>query len=414
MIANFKKTVDSKGKANPIAKEILNAYNSQLPETADVEYVNIGDGACALVPRKRLPQMAVSFNIPAATLSESLPDDIKTKEDLLDYIYRTQRSISFDTEGCQITINGYSIDISDMVKFPTTSVSFKKKGSITIEPPAFPPCNPLVIETSVQTLFLNQHRIPDERKDVVVLESTDESWISFKLEVNNSKGMLSGKFNINCSKCENLQEYITVLKILNELADGRGSIYGEKVKVHFNAPRIDDRFINFLERVRQLEDCLQVKFTSFLTISLQEYVTLVKLIRCLLDKKPFREKVNSGPSVGFHFEDSTIAEKLRGKELGRDVAFTFTQSKCEKVLGAQISFYQFSCLFDAKLSDAVIEDQSEASSVFVNILPADDTEYFIMSSMIFKNEHEFEAYQKNHSPSPAFFNSFLNADDLSI
>ena len=36
MIANFKKTVDSKGKANPIAKEILNAIGA-VQATTDKE-----------------------------------------------------------------------------------------------------------------------------------------------------------------------------------------------------------------------------------------------------------------------------------------------------------------------------------------------------------------------------------------
>ena len=105
MFANFKDIV-KKESIEKIPTEIINAYNSKIPNGIGLKYVDNNDGKCILIPDKPKEKIDMTITMPPSNLVDKIPDDIKTQKDLLDYMYRTQKTLYYEIDENSVLING--------------------------------------------------------------------------------------------------------------------------------------------------------------------------------------------------------------------------------------------------------------------------------------------------------------------
>lgn len=421
MFADFKDIFDQGSTRVP--KEILAAMNKKLPNI-EMEYIQAADsedGMCILVPKisDKSPEIEIKLSIPGGIVSNEIPSDVKTKKDLMEYIYRTQTCLEVDVKDkkskCTIVANGNELDLSESVKFPLRDITIGPVEKIYLSPPPFPKVDPLTVEfleedenDNILPLIISLCRIPDEREEALVFVSNDDLWVRLKIELLlKDRKILSGKlnFHFDYAKCHSVSEFVYALKASNKFIKGKYRIPILSKTSGFKRTPIDKDYISFWERVNRLENKIDVKFSPNTDLPIKDVQNFQKLFRCFLERKPFAGRMIKTPKFLVDKNDICRLEK----SLRSNIELTYSQDIELELAGAKIKMIEFSCIFNATISRL---GEEKSKKHFMELEPYQKDFPIYISTQYFLNESEMNSTIDRFSDMKALRSYFLCAENL--
>ena len=409
MLASFKKILKDETSSLSIPKEILDAMNLQIPISANAEYLDNGDGACVLNPKPPYDNFDMKLHFPAVEMLTQLPDDIKTQQELFDYMYRTQTTIHCKTNGVGKAIfNGIEIIITELVKFPLQDVTMGERTDLYIKPPPFPLIPPITVAAAGFSIMLSAKRLPEQEKNLVVMSAGEDSWLKMRFVINTETLKVNVTINFKYSNCKTVNEFVVAMRMLNGLISGDYSISCLDVSPPLSIGNpIEEKYITFWEKVEKLESILHVSFAPKFSLTMPEAIELNQLMRSFLENKPFAATIKPEPTVGLHTADTMDLEKY----IGDSVAFTYTQSFRWELLGAKFETVNLNCIFGAVVASITKDDSNSETPFFVQLTPTKDKAMTLVTQ-IFSDLKAVEAFQTSFKDHKDFWEVFSQAEEI--
>lgn len=410
MFAKFNDTV-KKDKIDKIPKEILDSYNAKIPDNVCAQYVDKHDGTCELVTTTDASKTQVTVTVPSATLVDKVPDDIRTQKELEDYMYRTQKTLHYRVEGKPyMKINGFKVFLEDFVKRPFDDHRLGPGSDLYIVPPKFPKLKPLLLDVGKTKLELKVERIPDERKNVIVLKTDENYWLQIKLELSNIKDEPS-RIEVNCdfSNCKTVSDLLSAFKIKNALASGKYSL--SYMGIHIPLPLknpVPTKMRQFWEKAEKLEKILDVRFVPNVESYQQDIFSIQRLFQCLVLKSPFSSFINEGSQTGLHTDDREAFDA----NIGKPMALAYVEEHHWEVLGASFETYDLCCIFDAVIEDVTEDSVDSDKPYFAHLSPVEGKKMKLVT-YIATNEEEISRFQRQFDSHNDLLKYMLEAKTIS-
>lgn len=390
MFAKFSDTV-RKESTDKIPKEVLAAYNQQIPENMRAQYVDKHNGTCELVPIIDDSNTQITFTVPSAKLIDKVPDDIKNQEDLVDYMYRTQKVLHYRVDGNPyMIINGFKVNFEDIIKSPYGDFKLQNGGTLYLAPQKFPELKPLSLVVGDTTLKLNVKRIPDERKDVIVLQTDENFWLQIIMELSTVNGGQS-TIRILCrfQSCKTVRDLLSAYKVSDELACGNYSMPFMETAIPLPLKNpIPQDIREFWEKALQVENVLKIQFDPTAVFYRRDMNLIQQLYQGLVLNRPFSSFVNEGPQTGLHSGEKEGFEK----NIGQPMAIAFVENHQWNVLGVSFETCDLCCIFDAIISDVTEDSKDSDKPYFVHLVSVEDKKMRLVR-YIAKSESEILDFQ---------------------
>lgn len=408
MFADFKKTVINDSTSS-IPKEILDAYNSKIPAVANVKYIDNHDGSCSLAPSDVSDkEFEVVIKMPEVTLVDKLPKEITCQKELMAYMYRTQKTIHCKVnKGFKAEFNGIPVDFTELIKCPYQDSKIEEPLDLYISPPAFPAFPRLIFKVGDDSFSLDVERVPDERKDVVVLVA-EKSWLKISFEVNCSMEAGTVSIALAYDKCIDAGDYVRALNVANNIRHGKYSFSYFKANPTYDSQPISEQHLKFWNKVADLEKILGVSFSPNIPLHVDDIKEFSELFCCFLDKKPFMTKIAPGPTVGLHVE---TCEPFRN-EIGKELAISYQRTSKWDLLGASFSTVSHEFIFNAVVDD-VQEEEPGKNQFFVHLTPSAKGD-MCLSSIYYENEDAIERRRSEFSDNSEYIKFMEIAQPLKI
>jgi len=409
MLASFKKIVKDETSSLSIPKEILYGINSQIPASANAEYVDTGDGACLLTPKPPYNDFSMQLYFPGVKILSKLPDDIKTQRELFDYMYRTQTTIHCRINGVGKAIfNGIEINLNEMMKFPLQNVTIGERIDLYISPSPFPSIPPISVAAAGFSVLLSAKRVPEHEKNLVVISVGEDSWLKMRFVINTETFKVNVTINFDYAKCKTVKEFVVAMKMSNGLICGNYSISCLNISSPLSIREpIKDSFIDLWEKVGKLESILHVSFTPNLSLTMSEAIELNQLFRSFLENKPFATTVKPEPNIGLHIADTMDLDQ----HIGESAVFTYTHAVSWNLLGAKFETVNLCSIFGANVASITKDDSKSETPFFVQLTPTGNKE-ITLATQIFPNSEAVEAFQNSFNNYTEFLEAFSQAEEI--
>lgn len=409
MLASFKNIVKDETSSLSIPKEILDAMNLQIPVSANAEYLDNGDGTCVLNPKPPYNNFVMQLHFPAVEMLTQLPVDIKTQQELFDYMYRTQTTIHCKINGVGKAIfNGIEINFTELVKFPLQDVTMGERTDLYIEPPQFLPIPPITVIAAGFSVMLAAKRVPEQKKNLVVMSVGEDSWLKMRFVINTETFKVNATINFEYSKCKTVNEFVVAMRMLNGLICGDYSISCLNVSPPLSIGEpIEEKYITLWEKVEKLESILHVSFAPNFSLTMPEAIDLHQLFRSFLENKPIAATIKPEPNVGLHIADTMDLEK----HIGNSIVFTYTQSVRWDLLGAKFETVNLYCIFGADVASITKDDSNSETPFFVQLTPTKD-KVMTMVTQIFSDLEAFRVFQTSFKDYKEILEAFSQAEEI--
>ncbi len=411
MLASFKKIIKDETSSLSIPKEILDAMNSQIPASANAEYIDAGDGACLLTPKPPYNDMVMQLHFPALEILSQLPDDVITQQELFDYMYRTQTTIHCEIKHVGKAIfNGIEIDLTELTKFPLQDVTVSEVSDLYISPSPFPAIPPIVVTAAGFSIILAAKRVPDRAKNLVVTSIGEDSWLKMQFLIDTVTQKVNATIKFKYSNCKTVNEFVNAMKMSNGFICGDYSISCLNVSPPLSIGKpIEEKYITLWEKVAKLESILHVSFTPNTSLTMAEAVELKQLFRSFLENKPYADAIKPGPNVGLHVAETTDLDK----NIGKSIVITYSQVVSWDLLGAKFETVNLSCIFGADIGSITKDYTNPETSFFVQLTPTENKE-MMQITQIFLNLEAVEVFQTNFKDHTEFWNAFSQGKKIDV
>lgn len=359
MFVSFNDAFGRKKHDIKVPEEIIAFLSEQLPE--NFQYTSTKHGALVLMPDEKT-EMKMKIAIKVA-----VPDqELKTSNDLMEYLYRTQQEVP--VEGEKITINGYEFKVSDLVKFPLSSQEpiFSR---FLLSPEPFQPPFPIKIGGGGVFKEIIVQRKPYADMNKSLFESVEDCAFTISYIIDEKEHSLKIDFNIDIKKSKSIKDIVESLILFASAQKGEMNLFGNEMVLP-SSEIIDEGFnetIKFWEKIIMIEDRLKVKFSPEIPVSNEDALWFEKLYRSFVEEKPHKEYVKL---TKFSVTEPEGFEELKTKsELG--LSLTFINEYDLTLMGVTISIYDATALFNLSVKDIVPTDsKSNIFDVFVE--PSND------------------------------------------
>jgi hypothetical protein len=385
MYVNFKKVLIQKEPIK-IPKEIISQLNKNLPK--GLEYIEIGENACGITSKDDL-NITLSILIP--DISEKYSEIIKTSDDLLEYIYRTQtKLICKPNKDGTITVNNYKVPYSDFIKFPLSDSCLHDYGEFSIIPQEFPEIGDVIFQTGDIKKSLKMKRVPYDSMDMISIESQDENW--FKLRILLNEITLSATFNFifKLELINEVDKLVNALKFHNSLFTNGVSMAGFELNGKISKDKIiPNETIEFWEKVLQLQKVLGLNFDCSIPITGNDAYGFHILFRNFIENKPYREDIKVEPNTGIYVSE---IEEVR-KQIGQEMGLIYQREIQWELQAQKFSTYAVTVLFNT-IVDIIneIESKNDSKKYFIKLKSAEGKTMF-QALRLFRTKGEAENYQ---------------------
>ena len=312
MLTSFDKEFKSKDLSKyKIPDVIINLLNSKLPE--GLKYKDIGKGICVVDSEKEVGIKVGGLDIEIPTKLKVLRKDKKiTFEDIKKYSYNTQTAIRLKPKSNgEIYLNDEKINVNNIICRPLEKEN-KFINIIEMKPPKFPEPHKITLTTPKGNMeFVMKRKIIDSI-DERVIENINNSFLKFKIIINEKLE----KINIKISTAENIENFSIKeirdgIKIYNEVVDGRSKL-GTFLIEGMISDKIPDSIISIYDKLFDLENILGKNFIPKREFG-EEINSILKLHRCLVEKKPYRINIDDMELITNLTEEK--AKELLNKEI---------------------------------------------------------------------------------------------------
>lgn len=372
MFYDFKKVFqESKKPKNFIPREVLELLNSELPD--GLEYTVVGKGICGILPQKQS-----NFNFQNAKFKLPKECQVKSVKDLIDYMYRTQKSIEceVDKDGF-LEIDGNKVPVKDLIKTPLNETKFESV-KMKLIPPPFPKHEVKLSANGIEKDVILQ-RQPSEEDFNTIIRSIDNDIIDFI--INFDEKSLSGTFllTVHMDRLNEIQKILEHLYLLSGFLNKNFQInkipifsMAKDIEVNKNELESTEDTIKFWEKIRNVENELGDKCCFSLPLDEDDLIWMKKLYCSFIKKEPYKEYVEVNEIKG----EFNTSEPYLDKEL----SFSFQGEENFNRWNIEKTLYKVVGIFDIKAKKAISIEGGRTSlqvEALPNKRPYIATEYFI-------------------------------------
>lgn len=306
MSANFKKYFSKKENiSKKIPESIIQELSNRLP--GNLKYEQIQDGVLTIQPVNE--EMQIKIPKPSEEneiFKEYLPKDAT---ELADFLYRTQRSYTFAGDVNNVfNIGGNKFKLEDVFKRPFEKEKYENL-TMRIIPHKFSPPFPLEFQFGdIKKEFLIR-RIPNPNMHELHFESNSVPYFYINYVLHEDTNTLNFSFKALLDKTTTVSEHIECYKMYKACMNKNLKLKdypltAGHIKSDINAQNIE-RVLNFWERVKEIEDFLNVRFKPSHDILMNDALLVEELYQSFIKNKPSKSYIKmqelnlSGLSEGF-------------------------------------------------------------------------------------------------------------------
>jgi len=410
MFANFEKAFFKKNEMDDkIPAEVLTSLGQKRNLPDGLMYADVGNGACAVFASDTEKMNLKGFNV---EIPNDLPKNFEPTNfhEVMEFMYRTQRKLKVKTSKEKVlSLNGKQIHIEDLVQFPLKEAALDE-FELFLDPAPFPPPFTVSLEGNgvVKQFSMQRQPYPDMNKTKFKSINNPAFEISYILNESNRRLTFTFKYNIEHAK--DSTEVIEILKLYQACAKQDFKLQGHPFPPS-NANETESKsiaqIINFWEKIRALEDVLQVTFIPSSKPDRKDVFNIEKLYRSLVEKRPFKEYVNI---TDFTLD---VSPGFNGDELLNEDGIVLHYSNREevKVLGVELDLYNIKGYFNFRITH-MEPLNAEKSKYRLFVKPLKEKRIF-QSTFMFKTEAEMTNYMSNITTNSNTF-KLQEAEELSI
>lgn len=207
MIGSFDRLFIENDKPKEVPRAIVDALSASLPE--GFYYKPEGD-SCILVPENPEDMSRVKI-----VTNMVLPST--TREDLEDYLYRTQTSL--ELKNSKFIIDDMEFDLSDIIKHPLKEVDIKNFTGKLV-PPEFPPGIIIALKVDGVEYPISFRRQPYDDKSTIKLQNDNYKVLNITIILDEDKEKANVVINLDTKRASSVDELIGGLKLYNGFIKG--------------------------------------------------------------------------------------------------------------------------------------------------------------------------------------------------
>ena len=342
MLGNFNKLLIENEKTKGVPKAIIDSLNQLLPR--GFEYKSNRE-KCILSPISTEDSKRMKINVKLDISKEIIE---KHKDNLEEYLYRTQTSLAI--ENFKIKIEDREFNINDIVKTPLTYDELNDfKGMLV--PQEFPPAQIIKLKViNGKEYNLSFRRKPYYDMNVTLVENETLRVLDIKIYYNEITADIDMKININIEEASSVEQLLDALEIFKGFVTSNMEFDGNRIPqstdLDNNIAWISDA-INFWNKVKYIENELNIKFIPSKDLSKDDYSMVNELYMCLSKEEPivYYEPFNY-ITMG-KFELKSKVNFINKPNL----CFEFIEEKLIDFLGCNFKVYSATILEDFVVSD---------------------------------------------------------------
>jgi hypothetical protein len=382
MFADFDKAFKRNNQKISIPSEVVTSLSENLPK--DFKYIDIGEGACAILADSSEMNMSLSIEI---------PQDYKPKSmsELIEFMYRAQRELRIvpDKDG-YITINGSKFLLNELIKFPLGGDLVESVLYITPEP--FQPPFKVTLEGGGVAKDVFIQRQPYPHMDKSSFKSTEDSIVDISYVLDEVNKNIKFTFGINIEKSHSAREIIDNIKLYQACITGRAVFAGMDFSnyVSSNADEELSKTIDFWGKIDILEQILKIRFYLDFPITDDDALWVEKLYKSFFENKAYKQygKVDKITTVVTDGLDIDSIIKPEG------LMFGLIQRSELNIWGVTLELFDVVAMFDFKVTAVILLDDEKKE--YELIIESVEGKNMYTSIRHFLNKTDADVFLRKH------------------
>lgn len=383
MFANFKKAFKKDETTYKIPQAILESMSDNLKE--GFEYVQVGKKICAIKSKNKKTNIKVKLKLDDKV-------NIKTPEELLEYLYRSQKEVEIDSN--IIELDGVKFNVNDFIKMPFSSNEFDEKNIKLILKPSPPKLIPLIVSYGDKNIEMNFQRQPYEDLHKSFFKSIDKKSLIISYMIDEISKSITVNISINIGEAESVEEIVRISQIYKCFMNGKGKIAGFKLDGKFkdsNEEKGLDSSIEFWNKVNLLSKELGILFKPQKEIKKSDINLVEKLYKSFIEKKSYKEFINID-EIGVTLSKESDNSGILNKD---GIVLDFISSNEYKLLGQKLNLLDHVMWCNLKIKDIVLIDKKNYKYKF--IIDEESSNKIFQVIRHFKSIEEIEIYRESLS-----------------
>lgn len=349
VFANFNKAFfNEKETESKIPKEVLNTLSENLPN--GFVYTELEHGMLGITPQESdIKVGGFKFDLKDKVFNEFKEFTPSNVNEIIEFLYRTQRKYEIElNDEDPIIINGETFKVGEIIEMPFEELK-KAKHKLVIIPQPFNPPFEIELEGNnvIKKFIVERQPFADMNKMLFKSINNKEFEISYIIE--ELKQKLQFNFKMNIDNTTDVIETIDILKLYHACITGDIKLNGVKLSdSRINHPSEEKTvvdMIKFWEKVKKIQDTLNVKFKPKSQIEMEDLELIEKLYRTLVEGKPFRENININEMTLTGTNEMNFKDLLDKEGL----SISFQQDTKIEIFGVNLELYSIVSFFDLKV-----------------------------------------------------------------
>ena len=390
MFANFKKAFKRDESATKMPDAVLEAMSDNLP--SGLKYKQIDPEHCKVVPEEG----NIKFKFENLKIKIPKEVQINTKEELAEFLYRTQQEVETSTNA--VTINGKQIKVSDYIKNPYIDEEVDEDDhKFIIKPESFGEPFPLEItyeDAGIEKEFLIKRQpLADMHKSQ--FKSINDGVLEVTYIIDEIKNNLNFNVHIDLSKAEHVTDIIEAFRVYIAFVEGKIKVAG----MPLNSVPVEKEIVaataslNYWIKVQAIADVLNIQFNPKEEIDEDDAEWIDKLYRSIVENQPYKELCDNARFVSQPEGDIDEKELIENGEM----ALHYTESEVLTLYGVQIKLFSFYALINCKIESISKINKSENKYEFKIV--ATNERGISKAAMHFNTEEKWVGFAKNPTES---------------
>lgn len=385
MFANFKKAFrKDETTYYKIPQAILESMSDKLPE--GFEYVQVGRKTCAIKSKSKKTNIKIKLKLDDKV-------NIKTPEELLEYLYRSQKEVEIDSN--IIELDGVKFNVNDLVKMPFSLNEFDEKNiKLILKPIPFSKLIRLIIGYGDKNIEMNFQRQPYEDLHKSLFKSIDRKSLVISYIIDEVSKSITVNITINIGEAKSVEEIVTISEIYKCFKNGKGKIADIELNRGFDNANEEsglDSSIQFWNKVSLLSKELGILFKPQKEIKKSDIDLVEKLYRSFIQDRAYKEFINI-EEIEVTLSKESDNSSLLNKE---GIVLDFVSNNEYNLLGQNLNLWDHVMWCNLKIKDIVLIDKKKFKYKF--IIDTESSKKIFQVVKHFKSIEEIETYRENIS-----------------
>lgn len=392
MFVDFNKVFKEKQPTeHAIPPALLEYLNSSLPKK--LKYKVDKNGNCILVNEKESVNIG-GFKFAPTTEQKKILGEHYTITDILNYCDNSQQPIplELEKEGV-ILLNGEEVPVDKLFFNPYKPLKYKS-GTFYMYPYAF--SEPFLVTLGCEDYKISVavKRVPNNSVSVVAFESDKNDAIYIKYHVDLTNKTMTFNMELNTTKTKTVRDIVASISIYNAFIEGKGTFNGLSFNIKLSTDKvkkIDQRTLNFWEKVLKIESTLGVSFVSPHENLDSDSIYLVeRLFQNLINRKPVRD-INKIDSIDVKWDFSNPDKNLDDL-IGKGIVLQFEATENIELFGVELQLPALIGIFNSVVKEYSTTKEGKHRLILVD--ESEDKKRYT-AVICFKSEVEMKSYKSS-------------------